>query len=87
MHPTAYVSNASFLRVHKIEGPWEELKLPESFDVVHSRLLFDNRVNLLEQYKNSFTALQPGGILELEAIEWKIYSDDNTLPEESFLRK
>ncbi|KDN65896.1 putative methyltransferase [Colletotrichum sublineola] len=83
LHPSNVPENVSFRQVHNIHGPWEPWELPETFDVIHCRVLLDKSFNFDCLCQNAFEKLNSGGVLELEEMQWNIYSDDDTIHPQS----
>ncbi|KZL81778.1 methyltransferase domain-containing protein [Colletotrichum incanum] len=56
------------------------------YDVVHTRAVFDDSRYWPKFYRDAYHHLKPGGLLEIEAVQWILQSDDGTLPNDSALR-
>lgn len=61
-----------------MEEPWP-LPLAE-YDFVHVQMLLGSIRDWSEMYRKAYRHLRPGGFIEHIEIEWKFYSDDNTVP-------
>lgn len=53
------------------------------FDLIHEQFLMGSITSHPEFYKKVFSALKPGGWLELVEMETQMFSDDDTVPKES----
>jgi ubiquinone/menaquinone biosynthesis C-methylase UbiE len=59
----------------------------DRFDLIHERFLLGAVSDYRQLYKQAYTALKPGGWIEIIEMEGGAFSDDSTLPQDSALVK
>ncbi|KAH6692623.1 methyltransferase domain-containing protein [Plectosphaerella plurivora] len=77
IQPATVPSTVEF-RQQDIEEPWQ--LSPNEFDMVHIQMLLGSIRDWTELYRKAFRHLKPGGSIEHIEIEFKFFSDDNSVP-------
>ncbi|KAJ5691958.1 hypothetical protein N7462_001381 [Penicillium macrosclerotiorum] len=73
--------------VFEVDDVLREWTWRQPFDLIHLRMMygaFDND-GWNQVYKRAYNALQPGGWIEQVELDVRLYSDDGTLAQDSFL--
>jgi SAM-dependent methyltransferase len=80
--PTWVAPNLEF-QLFDLEETWD---MPLRFDFVHCREMNGFSIKDWPKYfEQAFLSLKPGGWIECQEFDLKISSDDNTIPEESWV--
>lgn len=77
-------TNVKFI-VDDIEAPWEYEDDP--FDYIHACLLIGSIKDWPKLMSQAFTCTKPGGWVECQDWDIELYSQDNTFPADSALKK
>jgi cyclopropane fatty-acyl-phospholipid synthase-like methyltransferase len=81
--PTLVPQNVTF-EIDDLEEPWT---FTTKFDLIYSRMMVASFASFLGFFEQSFENLVPGGWIEMVDICSPIQADDDSLPEDSALRK
>ncbi|KAJ9617191.1 hypothetical protein H2200_000912 [Cladophialophora chaetospira] len=83
IQPSYVPSNLTF----EIADADEEWHFRDKFDLIHTRIMMDTSLRSWPHFfEEAFRALNPGGWVECQEMDYNRTSDDNTIPTDSRLR-
>ena len=83
IQPSFVAPNVTF-QIDDLEEPWT---FSHKFDFIYSRMMVGSFADFPYFFEQSFEFLQPGGWIELADICFPVHADDDSLPQDSALRK